>query len=985
MGEPMNLRGIKEDKDMKRLLAILSTVAALVACTNLDQPEPVDPADSRLIPVTFKVTKGDELLTKALSLDENASPHELHVTWNEGEEVLVYFYDIRLGTLYAAASDDNTTTLSGWIDTGLWDDERKKTENGGPLYFYYRTVPTHYDGQDGTLAKIATDYDFCVRAVIPKGGYTMTVDADEGKLIVNGVDYANNEIPSLQFGSNLQSIVRFRLLDESNNPINASSFTISAKKEGNYTLVKNWTPYLSTEFTYFDDYTGPMTITPAETAYSTNGDGILFASLRINTGSEDLSSDILLSATAGEKTYYYQKSSVTFEPGKYYEITVKMKQELAISLTNATSNDVGKVIGANGYIYTNVSAAEAAGTTAVALLAYVGSNTGESIYPNGLAISLHDWGKKKYMNSGSTQRGGYSGSENFPVDGGLKYNVPSSNNSYPAFWAARFMYPDPVPFGCSEWFLATGYQWKQMITAMGGYAAFRDAFSGVGGTNLANDNYWTSTMNGLNTAWRVNFSGTTNLWLSELCGNENYVRPVFAFYCEHPQGLQLESVTTNSIGKVIGQNGLVYDSASHASAAGTTAVAMITYVGQDTGESEYDYTLGLAVALNDCTSSEPNNTLQYCTNNSYANSTLVEYTATPTFPSESGIQYMWGHWTGSDFDTNWPSFSAANALTNVPGCSRWFIASGYQWQQMISSMESAGNDMKTAFEGVGGTNMQGLYWLSTMSSTGNAWTVSFDDNVSWGQDEVTQAKKVRPILAFFCEQHKDLFMPLGKPLDQVDQSSLGKLIGADGLMYDSISDAEESGTTAVAMIAFVGENTGESAYNFTRGLAIALNDAKLTTTNKFTMNYYGYSGSYENGTLVPDERDDEAENPVFPEESGIQYMDAHHTESSFSTKWPAFYAAYNYTDSIVQGCSMWFIGTGYQWLQMMTAMSEAGKNLFSEFDERGIGSMPEGRYWLSTMSESKKAWYYNTEEEVWNIDSIYKSTPSNRVRPIIAF
>ena len=983
MEKPLKTLGIKEDRIMKKYLAILATAAAFVACTKEVEQEPVEEtAESNWTAISFTASKPAE--EKALALNGST----LNATWDEGEEVWIYFYDVHVGTLHSEASDNNTTTLTGYIDTQQLNREIGLTENGGPLYFYFHNIPTHYVGQDGTLAKIAKDYDYCLRAVIPKNGYKNHVQTStaDGWLEVIGVDYEHGELPSIQFGANLQAIVKFTLLDENNSPINASSFTVSAQKESKYTLVRNWNPYYPSEIAYFDDYWGPLTVTPSETTYTTNGNGVLFVAMRINTGTDDPSSDILLSATAGDKTYYYQKPNVSFEQGKYYEITIKMKQELRISLTNATSNDVGKVIGSDGYIYSNTTAAEAAGTTPVALLAYVGNNTGEPIYPNGLAISLHDWGKKKYLVSNADIRGGYSGTDAFSSDGGLKYNVPySKNNSYPALWTARFMYPDQAPFGCSEWFLATGYQWNQMITTMGGYAALRDAFSGVGGTNLASDNYWSSTTKGLNTAWRVNFSGTTNLWSAELCGNEYYVRPVFAFYCENPQGLELESVTENSIGKVIGQNGLVYDSAAHASAAGTTGVAMITYVGQNTGESDYDYTLGLAVALNDCTDSESNNTMTYCTNSSYANSNLVEYTATPTFQPEGGLQYIWTHWVGPDFDTSWPAFSAANALTNVPGCSRWFLGTGYQWQRMISSMESAGNDITTAFAGVGGTNMQGIYWLSTMCSEGNAWTIQFNNGISWGNEGVIQYKKVRPILAFYCNDHKDMVLPLGSSLDSVDGNSLGKLIGEDGLVYDSPEDAETSGTTAAAMIVYVGEDTGESSYGFTHGLAISLRDAKLTTTNKYTMNYYGYTNSYENDTLVPDERDDEEETPAFPEESGIQYMAAHHVVTSFSSAWPAFYAAYYYTDDIVPGCSMWFIGTGYQWIQMMTAMNDAGKDLISEFDEQGVGSMPEGKYWVSTMSESNKAWYYNTDEEIWSTDSIRKTSPTNRVRPILAF
>lgn len=757
MGEPMNLRGIKEDKDMKRLLAILSTVAALVACTNLDQPEPVDPADSRLIPVTFKVTKGDELLTKALSLDENASPHELHVTWNEGEEVLVYFYDIRLGTLYAAASDDNTTTLSGWIDTGLWDDERKKTENGGPLYFYYRTIPTHYDGQDGTLAKIATDYDFCVRAVIPKGGYTMTVDADEGKLIVNGVDYANNEIPSLQFGSNLQSIVRFRLLDESNNPINASSFTISAKKEGNYTLVKNWTPYLSTEFTYFDDYTGPMTITPAETAYSTNGDGILFASLRINTGSEDLSSDILLSATAGEKTYYYQKSSVTFEPGKYYEITVKMKSVHVQQLADVTAQSVGRVIGLDGNVYENAAAATVAGTTAAAMIVYVGADTGESDYPGGLAIALSDCVNDgyKYKTDSSTDNHTYQPSTApFSSESGLQYMTDThTNSSHPAFDAAydcnyqwdSHAYQNvltTIP-GCSMWFLGTAYQWSQIITSMGGFAALRTAFSGIGGTDLAETNYWTSTEVGAQgrKAWYASFSGDGNLgntWKTTVYK----VRPILAFGEKQQQvftpGTLLDEVDANSLGKVIATDGHIYASVSDATDAGATPVALIAYVGADTGESSY--TRGLAIALEDYGTDRMSSALSKTLNH--------EVTASNSeFNSEGGLQYY--DLNNSD---DYPAFQLAfskNGATPPMYYSYWFLGTGYQWKQMITGMGNFTN-LRTAFNGIGGTDLaEANYWTSTANTSRKAWYVNFSSDGEWGNAFCyNQYYTVRPIIAF---------------------------------------------------------------------------------------------------------------------------------------------------------------------------------------------------------------------------------------------
>jgi hypothetical protein len=52
-----------------------------------------------------------------------------------------------------------------------------------------------------------------------------------------------------------------------------------------------------------------------------------------------------------------------------------------------TTSDIGKVIGANGMIYANATAASDAGTTAVAMIAYIGN---ASNCTHGLAISLAD-------------------------------------------------------------------------------------------------------------------------------------------------------------------------------------------------------------------------------------------------------------------------------------------------------------------------------------------------------------------------------------------------------------------------------------------------------------------------------------------------------------------------------------------------------------------------------------------------------------------
>jgi len=96
------------------------------------------------------------------------------------------------------------------------------------------------------------------------------------------------------------------------------------------------------------------------------------------------------------------------------------------------------------------------------------------------------------------------------------------------------------------------------------------------------------------------------------------------------EGITLASATKTHVGWVVGQNGKIYSSTAKATAASTTAVAMIAYVG-----NESDCTHGLAIALND----ESGEMLQ-----SDASSAAVRHTAitdcTWRLPSLKDWQYM---------------------------------------------------------------------------------------------------------------------------------------------------------------------------------------------------------------------------------------------------------------------------------------------------------------------------------------------------------
>ena len=208
------------------------------------------------------------------------------------------------------------------------------------------------------------------------------------------------------------------------------------------------------------------------------------------------------------------------------------------SAKDATAEDLGKVIGIDGKIYNNVDAAQAAGTTGVAMIVYVGSATGETSYTHGLALALKDArnGSNCIWRSPKADAGHDKQTDsNFTTESGLQYNNNTHNSdTYRAFKEAMANNNTDTPTGCSAWFLPTGYQWNQMINAcknvLGTNNNRKDlsgGFSGVGGTNLKNNRYWSSTENDADKAWRYDF-GSGNWGVG--AKNINYaVRSAIAF------------------------------------------------------------------------------------------------------------------------------------------------------------------------------------------------------------------------------------------------------------------------------------------------------------------------------------------------------------------------------------------------------------------------------------------------------------------------
>lgn len=242
-----------------------------------------------------------------------------------------------------------------------------------------------------------------------------------------------------------------------------------------------------------------------------------------------------ITVTVGESTNYnaYTATNKT--------VSVTCTDDPGIPLSSATSSHVGKVIGANGKIYDNVTAATSAGsTTAVAMIAYVGDLNNEngdgaysSTYNHGLAIALAD----VINTSGDPQ---------------------TSTSSTSMFWTsagtACSAYKGSRPSASSDWFLPSAYQWERMLKACGssagyvayssqsfptgtngfGYGNFRTKLKACGSNaqgvyDVQSADYWSSTVRSSDTdqAWAYNFNYSRFNYYAK--ASSSRVRAVFAF------------------------------------------------------------------------------------------------------------------------------------------------------------------------------------------------------------------------------------------------------------------------------------------------------------------------------------------------------------------------------------------------------------------------------------------------------------------------
>ena len=432
---------IKKIKTMKKTMRFLSVVAlafvgaVMTGCSN-DDDSAIDKSQ-QLENTSKKVVT----MTTSVALDAGATMRAL-----TGEGVKTFAVGEQMAIVYSNGSGMVTA-----VSRALKADDIKDAGTSASFTFDLETPDksidvTYIDGsinydalanQDGTLASLASNLDLATY---------------EG-------DWLGENLPSCTLENQL-AILALTLKDSNGaNEItgNVTDVTVKAD-EDTYTVTRSAAA-------------GPIYVAIKPIA----------------------SKNVVVTTTGGSKDYVKLLTEKTYASGNGYSVSWRMTP--IIPFTEATANDVGRVIAIDGKVYDNTTIATAVNTTAVAIISYVGNPRDAGVeWYRGLAIGMRDYtGGRVVWNDAAS--------------------VAESNNG------------TVVPGGTSGWFLPSiaqlekvcqGLATKKKGTAVttelstvanDNYTAsnLNSIITGAGGTGFVDRRYCTSTASNETTAWYFNF------------------------------------------------------------------------------------------------------------------------------------------------------------------------------------------------------------------------------------------------------------------------------------------------------------------------------------------------------------------------------------------------------------------------------------------------------------------------------------------------
>ncbi|MBO5635127.1 MAG: hypothetical protein J5907_06885 [Bacteroidales bacterium] len=437
-----------EDKTMKKVFGIAALLLTLAACNKVETDiTPVEQlSDSKIEGITITATLAPKTAdTKAVA----DGGDKITVTWAQNEKIAI-LYEVS-GTKYVAEANidsvDGTTgaaTISFTVESGTADNTACTLVY--PAKLSDGTTTVYNDGLSGV-----------------KDAATL-LSAQDGTLNTNldvrvGTGTIQTTTPSLDV--TIQPVAQYSIFKFTTQNISGTGITPS-------------------EFKVSDSEDNVIaTVSPSASAFY-----VALPALAVGT--------YWFSATADSKPYIASaRVTSATSAGTYYQSTVKM----------AT---LGDVMANNGKFYANAAAATTAGTKAIAMIAYVGSETGISSLKHGLAIGLKD-------------------EDNAMAHDWAESACSDKNNPENEYYVAG-----------AYWYLPSKNQWGAMFNSYGGsYGNLNTAITAAGGDSLSEGlPYWTSTEEYVNTAYSITLDpGTGDYYyvIKAPLTETNLVRAVLVF------------------------------------------------------------------------------------------------------------------------------------------------------------------------------------------------------------------------------------------------------------------------------------------------------------------------------------------------------------------------------------------------------------------------------------------------------------------------
>ena len=432
------------------MAALLVVGAIMTGCSsddNIDNPQ--QPANKdNVVTLTATVSLDGGAGTRAIDGTTGAK------TFETGKQIAVFYEDAD-GKLQKAESSDFTPT--GDNTKATFTVTLSTPRSGGKIRYIYPAsmakaldaTPPAYPAA-ATIDAVTIDYS----GIFGSQDGTLTKLADYDLAIKDGLTLSGTDLPASVTLTNPLAICKFTLTDGSDGITSkVNSLTIS-------------------------DGTNAYAVTPSAL-------DAIYVAMKPAYG------NIAFTArTSDSKTYFKTATGTSLVASTLYtNITVGSMVELA----------KGKVIGYDGKIYANKDGAEAVSTgNAAAVIVYLGSDTKDATFKNGLAIALADEAESNWSTAMST-----CGAKNAIT--GAKWCLPSQE------------------------------QWKQMFKANGGYegiyADLNTTIKTAGGTNFKGlAAYWSSSeLNPGVDAYRVCLYVGQAGWVSDNEANGFQVRACLAF------------------------------------------------------------------------------------------------------------------------------------------------------------------------------------------------------------------------------------------------------------------------------------------------------------------------------------------------------------------------------------------------------------------------------------------------------------------------